>query len=262
RLPISLDEIPDHVIDAVIAIEDKRFYEHNGVDFRSIVRALYRDLIARSKVEGASTITQQLAKNVYLTSDKTSLRKTKEAMIALYLEREFTKDEILEMYLNVVYFGQGQYGIEAAANKYFYKSAKDLTLEEGALLAGMLKAPNGYSPIDHPEKAEKRRNIVLEAMAEQGMITEEEKVVAAEKDLNLNVSQRKLNPAYHTIVDMAIREADELYGISLDELKQKRYRIVTSMKEHIQQTAYDEFQHAGYFPGNDKSNIEGAFVML
>src|SRR5699024_314622 len=141
-----------HVKDAFIAIEDKRFYNHSGVDFRSSVRAIYRDVIARSKVEGASTITQQLAKNLFLTNDKSWLKKTKEAMIALYLEREVTKDEILEMYLNVVYFGQGQYGIEAAANKYFYKSVEDLTVEEGALLAGMVKAPNGYSPIDHPEK--------------------------------------------------------------------------------------------------------------
>ncbi|HLS66208.1 MAG TPA: PBP1A family penicillin-binding protein [Pseudogracilibacillus sp.] len=262
RLPVKLEEVPDHVIDAVISIEDKRFYEHSGVDFRSIVRALYRDLIARSKVEGASTITQQLAKNLFLTNEKTWLRKTKEAMIALYLEREFTKDEILEMYLNVVYFGQGQYGIEAAANKYFYKSVDELTLEEGALLAGMLKAPNGYSPIEHPEKAESRRNVVLEAMAEQGKITSEEKEAAVEKEMVLDVSQRKLNPAYHTIVDMAIKEAEELYGITHDELKQNRYRIVTSMKEHMQQVAYDQFQHDGYFPGNDKNTVEGAFVMM
>src|SRR5690625_2906001 len=134
----------------------------------AIIQSIYLDILARSKVKGASTITQQLAKNLFLTNEKTWLRKTKEAMIALYLEREFTKDEILEMYLNVVYFGQGQYGIEAAANKYFYKSVDELTLEEGALLAGMLKAPNGYSPIEHPEKAESRRNVVLEAMAEQG----------------------------------------------------------------------------------------------
>src|SRR5690625_3587161 len=117
RLPVDLDQIPDHVQDAFIAIEDKRFYSHSGVDFRSIMRAIYRDILARSKVEGASTITQQLAKNLFLTNDKSWFRKTKEVMIALYLEREFTKDEILEMYLNVIYFGQGQYGIEAASNK-------------------------------------------------------------------------------------------------------------------------------------------------
>src|SRR5699024_9417482 len=227
RIPVDLEEVPNHVKDAFIAIEDKRFYSHSGVDFRSIMRAIYRDVLARSKVEGASTITQQLAKNLFLTNDKSWLRKTKEVMIALYLEREFSKDEILEMYLNAVYFGQGQYGIEAAANKYFYKSVEDLTLEEGALLAGMVKAPNGYSPIDHPEKAKKRRNLVLQTMSDMDYISPEETEEAIGKEVALNISQRKINPAYHTVVDLAITEAVELYNISLDELKKNRYRIVT-----------------------------------
>src|SRR5699024_763680 len=110
---------------------------------------------------------------LFLTNDKSWLRKTKEAMIALYLEREFTKDEILEMYLNVIYFGQGQYGVEAASNKFFYKSVEDLTLEEAALLAGIVNAPNGYSPIEHPDKAKSRRNIVLDRMVADEVITAE-----------------------------------------------------------------------------------------
>lgn len=262
RLPVELDNIPDHVKDAFIAIEDKRFYTHSGVDFRSIVRAVYRDIIARSKVEGASTITQQLAKNLFLTNDKSWLRKTKEVMIALYLEREFTKDEILEMYLNAVYFGEGQYGIEAAANKYFYKSVEDLTIEEGALLAGMVKAPNGYSPIDHEEKAVNRRNLVLQTMSENGYITEKEAEEASKKELQLNIAQRKINPAYHTFVDLAIKEAGDLYGITLEDLKKNRYRIITSMNEDAQQIAFDQFQQDGYFPGNDKEKVEGSFVMM
>src|SRR5699024_6092646 len=139
-----------------------------------VVRAIYKDIIARSKVEGGSTITQQLAKNLFLSNDKSWLRKTKEVMISLYLEREYTKDEILEMYLNAIYFGQGKYGIEAAANKYFYKSVDELSIDETALLAGMVNAPNGYSPIDHPDRAIKRRNLVLERMYDGGSITEEE----------------------------------------------------------------------------------------
>ncbi|MEI3607829.1 PBP1A family penicillin-binding protein [Pseudogracilibacillus sp. SE30717A] len=262
RLPVDLEQVPDHVQDAFIAIEDKRFYTHSGVDFRSIMRALYKDIIARSKVEGASTITQQLAKNLFLTNDKSWLRKTKEVMIALYLEREFTKDEILEMYLNAVYFGEGQYGIEAASNKYFYKSVEDLTLEEGALLAGMVKAPNGYSPIEHEEKAKNRRNVVLNSMSELEYITPEEAKTAQEKEIQLNIAQRKINPAYHTFVDLAIKEAADLYGISLDELKLNRYRIVTSMNEDAQQIAFDQFQQDGYFPGNDKETVEGTFVMM
>src|SRR5699024_3037742 len=213
RLPVDLEDIPDHVKDAFVTVEDKRFYSHGGVDMRSIFRALYKDIIARDKVEGASTITQQLAKNLFLSNDKSWMRKTKEAMIALYLEREFTKDEILEMYLNVIYFGQGQYGVEAAANKFFYKSVEDLEVEEAALLAGMIKAPNGYSPIEHPEKAKERRNVVLDLLVKNETITEEVAAERKEKDLGLNISQRKYNPAYHTIVDMAIKEATELYDI-------------------------------------------------
>lgn len=262
RLPVDLEDIPDHVKDAFVTVEDKRFYSHGGVDMRSIFRALYKDFIARDKVEGASTITQQLAKNLFLSNDKSWMRKTKEAMIALYLEREFTKDEILEMYLNVIYFGQGQYGVEAASNKFFYKSVEDLEVEEAALLAGMIKAPNGYSPIEHPEKAKERRNVVLDLLVNNETITEEVAAEKKEKDIELNISQRKYNPAYHTIVDMAIKEATEQYDITEEELKQNRYRIVTSLDETIQQVAYEQFQYDAYFPGNNMEEVEGSFAMM
>lgn len=262
RLPVSLENIPEHVQDAFIAIEDRRFYSHTGVDLRSIIRAVYKDIVARDKVEGASTITQQLAKNLFLTNDKSWIRKIKEAMIALHLEREYTKDQILEMYLNVIYFGQGQYGLEAAANRFFHKSVEELTLEEGALLAGIIKAPNGYSPINHPEKALERRDIVLDTMAELGYITKTEANEAKAKGLELNITKRKVNPAHYTIVDMTIKEAKEKYGISINELREKRYRIVISLDEEIQEIVYDYFQYDGYFPGNNKEKVEGAFVML
>src|SRR5699024_8038952 len=135
RLPISLDDMPEDLKTSFVAIEDKRFYEHTGVDFRAIIRAVYRDLIARSKVEGASTTTQQLAKNMVLSDDKTLVRKTKEVKGARYIERGFTKDEILAMYLNVVYFGRGQYAIEAISKEFYPKPASELTLSESALLA-------------------------------------------------------------------------------------------------------------------------------
>src|SRR5690625_139649 len=261
RLPVSLEQIPEHVQEAFIAIEDRRFYSHSGVDFRSIVRAIYRDVITRSKAEGASTLTQQLAKNLFLTNDKTWLRKTKEVMIALYLEREFTKDEILEMYLNVVYFGHGQYGVEAAANKYFYKSVEELTLEEGALLAGLVKAPNSYSPIDHPEKAKERRDIVINSMLELELIEKNEAEQVQQSSIELNVSERKQNVAYQSFIDLTIKEAAENHGISLEELRKKRYKIVTSLRPEFQEIAYEYFQYDGYFPGNN-DNVEGAFVMM
>lgn len=262
RLPVELKQIPEHVQDAFIAIEDKRFYSHSGVDFRSIARAIYVDLVARDKVEGASTITQQLAKNLFLTNDKSWWRKIKEVMIALHLEREFSKEQIFEMYLNVIYFGQGQYGIEAAANKYFHKSVDELTIDEGALLAGIIKAPNGYSPINETEKALNRRNLVLETMAELNYISQEEMEGARQKKLQLNLSTRKVNPAYHTIADLVIKEAEQLYGLTLEQLQQNRYRIITSMDPDFQQIAYDWFQYDGYFPGNNPETVEGSFVMM
>src|SRR5699024_5044528 len=262
RLPVKLDDIPEHVQDAFIAIEDRRFYSHTGVDLRSIARAVYRDIVARDKVEGASTITQQLAKNLFLTNDKSWWRKIKEAMIALHLERVYTKEQLLEMYLNIIYFGQGQYGLEAASNRFFHKSVEDLTLEEGALLAGIIKAPNGYSPIDHPEKALERRNVVLQAMEQLNYISKEDMLAASEKEMQLNISVRSTNQAHHSIVDLAIKEAEEVYGITLDDLKAKRYRIITAMDSEIQEIVYDQFQYDGYFPGNDKETVEGAFVMM
>lgn len=262
RLPVNLEDVPEHVKNAFIAVEDKRFYEHSGVDIRSIMRAIYRDVITRSKAEGASTITQQLAKNLFLTNEKTWLRKTKEAMIALYLEREFTKDEILEMYLNVIYFGEGMYGIEAAANKFFYKSVEELTVDEAALLAGIVKAPNSYSPIEHEEKAKERRNLVLNLMSEMEFISEEEAKQLQQKEIELNISQRKFNPAYHSYADLVIKEAQEKYNISLEDLKNKRYKIVTNMDNVAQEIAFDQFRYDAYFPGNNKDNVEGAFVMM
>jgi len=262
RLPVTLEQIPKHVQDAFIAIEDKRFYTHSGVDLRSIARAVYRDIVARSKVEGGSTLTQQLAKNLFLSNDKSWYRKIKEAMIALYLEREFTKDEILEMYLNVIYFGQGRYGIEAAANKYFGKSVEELTLEEGALLAGMVKAPNGYSPIEHVEKAKERRNLVLQTMAHLDYISVDEAENAKAKNIQLFLTERKIDPAYHSYVDLVIQEAKQVYGITLEDLKSSQYRITTGINETAQKIAFEEFQVDSYFPGNSMKNVEGAFVMM
>jgi len=171
-VPVSLDQVPDHVRKAVIAVEDKRFYEHQGVDFRAIFRALLRDLRSGDFSEGGSTITQQLAKNLFLPSDKTIERKLKEAGYAIKIESVLSKDEILEAYLNNIYFGEGRWGIQNAARFYFGKDAAELTLAEGATLAGLLKAPSIYSPLNDPDKALERRNTVLSLMLEQGFISE------------------------------------------------------------------------------------------
>ncbi|TRM11853.1 PBP1A family penicillin-binding protein [Lentibacillus cibarius] len=261
RIPVTMDDIPEYVQKAFIAIEDRRFYDHGGIDFRSVVRAVYRDIIAMDKVEGASTITQQLAKNLFLDNDKTWMRKTKEAMAAIHLERNLSKDDILELYLNEIYFGEGVYGVEAASRKFFNKSASELTLSEGALLAGLAKAPNGYSPIRHPDKAETRRNVVLKAMVDTGNISTEESVQAQGKTLGLDVQEYEPKPWAASFLDLAVKEAADKYHVSMKELRRGGYRIVITVEPEAQQIAYRKFQNKNYFPGNT-DGVEGAFVML
>src|SRR6056297_1727477 len=172
RDPVPLSKIPDKLKQALIATEDRQFYEHSGVDLKGILRAIARDVMAGAFVEGASTLTQQLAKTLFLTPEKTLERKLKEAFLAFQLERRYTKEEILELYLNQVYFGSGAYGVQAAAEKFFGKPVSALNISECALIAGMPKAPSVYSPLVNPELAVKRRNLVLRQMLAVGAITQ------------------------------------------------------------------------------------------
>jgi penicillin-binding protein 1A len=175
RTPVPLSDVPRHVQDAFIAIEDPRFREHFGVDIKGIIRAAWRTglyllHLPGGQVQGGSTITQQLARQVWLSQEISVKRKIEEWWVAIQLERVYTKDEILEMYLNQIYFGRGAYGIQAAATTYFGKSVKDLTLAEGAQLAGVINGPSYYDPYEHPDASIERRNLVLRAMAEQGYV--------------------------------------------------------------------------------------------
>jgi len=172
RDPVPLKAIPEDLKKALIATEDRNFYQHSGVDLKGILRAVISDIRARKFVEGASTITQQLAKTLFLTSRKTVLRKIKEAFLAFQLERRYTKDEILELYLNQVYFGSGAYGVESASRIFFGKPAKNLTLAQCALIAALPKSPSRYSPLIDKDLAIKRRNIVLKQMKDTGIISE------------------------------------------------------------------------------------------
>lgn len=258
----NLDSLPDHVKEAFIAIEDRRFYEHQGIDLKSISRAVYRDIIAMSKVEGGSTITQQLAKNLFLSNDKTWSRKIKETMAALYLERELSKDEILELYVNEVYFGQGIYGIQTASKYFFSKSADELTVAEGAMLAGLMKGPNGYSPINHPDRALERRNVVLHSMEDAGFLSTEQRVAEEEKTLGIAVQEPKASdPWVDSYIDLVMKEASEKHQLSVEALQTGGYDITVYMDPEIQQIAYSEMQNDAYFPGNTEG-VEGAFVML
>ena len=169
---IRLIDLPPYLPKAFVAIEDRRFYDHIGIDPLGVSRALMRDVIGRSGIEGGSTLTQQLAKNLFLTQERTLSRKIQEAILALWLERRYSKDQILELYLNRVYFGSGAYGVEAAAQKYFGKSARFVTLPEAALLAGLMKSPTRLAPNRNLAGANERAAEVITAMAEQGHITE------------------------------------------------------------------------------------------
>src|SRR5438034_1744198 len=166
RLKVSLSEASPQFIAAVLAREDTRFYEHKGIDWRGVLRALVRDVLSRSAKEGASSLTMQLARNSLPLGGRTFSRKLLEAMVALRIEREMTKDQILELYMNRIYFGSGCYGIETASQAYFGKDASKLNLSEAALLAGLIRSPNRFSPLKNPEGAVLQRNAVLDRMLE------------------------------------------------------------------------------------------------
>src|SRR5580698_8248595 len=169
---VPLHELPDYVPKAFVAIEDRRFYAHHGVDPLGITRALIADVLRRGASQGGSTITQQLAKNLFLTQERTISRKLQEIVLALWLEHKFTKAEILELYLNRVYFGSGAYGVEGASQRYFGKSARRLTLPEAAMLAGLVQSPSRLAPSHNQDGAQRRAAIVITDMAEQKMISD------------------------------------------------------------------------------------------
>ncbi|KAA0547595.1 PBP1A family penicillin-binding protein [Bacillus sp. BGMRC 2118] len=261
RVLTDIEQIPLHVQNAFVAIEDARFYEHHGIDMKAIFRALYKDILAGGKVEGGSTITQQLAKNVFLSNEKTLLRKTKEAIISINLERKYSKKKLLELYVNQIYFGHGAYGIETASQLYFNKSVSELTLEEGALLAGIPKSPTYYSPITNNKNSMDRRNLVLDVMQRRGFISAEDAVRAKGKVVSLNISEDKRNPAYATYIDMVMEEAKQLFNLTNEELMTGGYTITVPINAEVQQMAYELFKKEEYFPGTNES-AEGAFVLL
>ncbi len=258
---VDINDIPKHVQHAFIAVEDSRFYDHPGIDAQSIIRALYKDILAGQKVEGGSTITQQLAKNVFLSHEKTLLRKTKEAVIAINLERNYSKDKLLEMYLNQIYFGHGAYGIQSAAKLYFDKDVSELTVDEGALLAGLPKAPATYSPVNHPDKSKERRNLVLSLMEKQGYIEPEQAVRNQGKTVSVAGLKERQDASYTSYIDMVLKEAKEKYHLSYEEVMTGGYSIKVPMDKKVQKAAYKLFQEEKYFPGTDEQ-VQGAFVLL
>ncbi|HUK90687.1 MAG TPA: transglycosylase domain-containing protein, partial [Blastocatellia bacterium] len=214
RIPVTYDEIPMKMKQAIWAIEDDRFFQHIGVDPIRIVMAAYKNVVLGRKAEGASTLTQQLARALFLSPEKTYMRKVKEILLSLQIERYYTKEQIMEMYCNQIFLGGGSYGFEAGAQYYFSKSLKDLSLEECAMLAGLPKAPSQYSPTRDSKAALDRRNIVLLRMRQEGYINEDEyeRARAAKITLNLSPQTDFNNSIYGYFVEEVRQEAEDTFG--------------------------------------------------
>ncbi|MBW1989919.1 MAG: PBP1A family penicillin-binding protein [Deltaproteobacteria bacterium] len=265
RLITGLDHIPKYLKLAVMATEDQNFYSHFGVDVKGLARAVVHNVMAMDYVEGASTITQQLAKNLFLSPKKTLTRKLREAVLALQLERRYTKDEILERYLNQIYYGSGAYGASMAARTFFGKSLSDLTLAQCALIAGLPKSPSRYSPLVDPQKAENRRNIVLFQMRSLGWISEEEYRAAREEPVQVADAPEGRRAGY--FVEEVRRELLPLLGAST--LYKEGLTIRTTLNWRLQQAAekavalgLSRVRDRAAARGMDPANVQAALVCL
>lgn len=234
RIVVGYDDIPPVLRNAVISIEDKNFESHWGVNIFRVAGAAYRDLTSDRRAQGASTLTMQLAKNLFLSPERSFRRKLQEVMLSVQMERSFTKEQIFTLYANQIYLGQGVYGFEAGAEYYFSKPARDLTLPEAAVLAALPRGPSYYSPVAHPERALVRRNRVLNAMLEDGVITAEQATAAKTTPLNLHI-QPPPNTVAPWFVEEVRRELDQRFGS--DMVHQSGLRVYTTLDTRLQQSA-------------------------
>lgn len=259
----SLSEMPKALAQAFIAAEDARFYEHCGVDVRRICGALVNNLRAFRVSEGASTITQQLVRMTHLSAEKTISRKAQEALLALQLERKMSKDEILEYYINIAYYGCGAYGAASAAEVYFSKDVSQLSLAESALLAGLVKAPSAYAPDEHPEKALQRRAYVLSRMLEAGYITQEQHDAAQNEELQLNMTAPQ-GISFGWYADAATEEAMEILGLSAEAFFSGGYRVYTALDPQMQLAADALYAEQAHFPpdAQDGTKAQSALIAM
>ena len=234
RVVAAYDDYPEVLRNALVSIEDKDFYRHSGINIWRIVGAAYRDMESGGKVQGASTLTMQLARNLFLSPDRSFYRKVQEALLAIQIERRFTKPQIFTLYANQIFLGHGAYGFEAASEYYFSKPARQLKLEEAALLAGLPKAPQYYSPITHPERALKRRNLVLNAMLEDGKITAAQAADAKSKPIVLDLQKDPNSLAPHYVEEIR-RYLEGKYGS--DQVHEGGLRVYTSLDMDMQKAA-------------------------
>ena len=259
---VRLEELPSYVPASFVSIEDKDFYKHHGLNYKRMFKAFLSNLKSRSLKEGASTISQQLIKNTHLTNEKTITRKINEMALAKELERNFSKDEIMETYLNVIYFGSGAYGLENASETYFGKPAKDLSVDESALLAGMIKSPRTYSPILNYDNAIKRRNLVLSEMKKDGVISQEtfeelkqKTIVLAEK-----ISHNKSRNFYE---EATLEEAEKILGLTENQIAVAGYKIFTYQVPKDQKSLSSTISNPAYYDANDFGNIpDGVGIVI
>jgi penicillin-binding protein 1A len=260
---VTVEELPKHIPLAFMAVEDKRFFQHFGIDFVGFFRAVYQNYVAHRVVQGGSTITQQLAKNILITEgavthhDRSVSRKIKELLLAFWLEHRFTKSEILMMYLNRVYFGAGTYGIDAASRKYFNKSAKQLSIFEAAVLAGVLKAPSKYNPSNHPNYAYDRAMVVLRAMEGQGFIKNAKEIEAEQAAKTLLGDASKVRNQQY-FCDFAYEQAKKLLGGEIED----DIVVVTTFDESKQEIAEEAVSYYIETEGKNYNFSQAAFICM
>ncbi|WP_256224017.1 PBP1A family penicillin-binding protein [Paenibacillus sp. 1_12] len=258
---MTLDQFPKSVQEAVIAVEDARFREHQGIDFSGIARALYHNWKSGETVQGGSTITQQLAKTLLFSPEQTYSRKINEAVASIKIENEYSKDQILELYLNYIYFGEGSWGLERASQSYFGKKALDLTLAESALLAAIPKSPTNYSPVKKPEQSKERRNLVLNLMAEQGRITQADRDRARNEDIKLSLRTEPKVAKHPSFIDHVINEAIDKYGLTEQQILSSGYHIYTTMAPTVQNAAEEVYKDPSYFP-EDAGGLQSGIALM
>jgi penicillin-binding protein 1B len=267
RTLVRLEQLPPHVIDAVVAIEDRRFFRHNGVDMVSIGRALINNVRGDGLYQGASTITQQLVKNLYLSPEKTLKRKISEATMAVLMEAKYSKEQILEFYLNEVYLGQrgpvSIKGIGEASQLYFKKDARHLTIPEAAMIAGLIQAPSRYDPYKHPEKARLRRNSVLMAMQEVGVLSPEKLDQYANSSLRVQEPDARLNRAPYFLTYVKKQLKDQF---SQRALHQSDYSIISTLDYDMQIAAQEALRQGlariDKIRGKRSGQVQGSLIAI
>lgn len=261
---VPIEEISPNIQDAVVSTEDKRFYSHKGMDPIGIGRAAVGYVLNRGNiVGGGSTLTQQLAKNAYLTLDQTMVRKAKELFLAFEIESVYEKDEILEMYLNNSYFGNGVWGVEDASQKYFGKSASDVTLAEAAVLTAILKAPSNYNPIDNYEESIERRDLVLQLMVNNGFTDQATADAAIAEGIYLYDNYATNDTyTYPYYFDAVIEEAINVYGLDEEDVLNKGYQIYTGLDQQYQQQMDVTYENAYFADGPDGTLMQSASVAI